>query len=80
MSKRTSSGAGGGEKKEMGGAEKLRVKKKKMLQADAAKCTKLTDLFKGAGPSKKAADDTTAGGHGGNLKAKYLNSCSRRCI
>lgn len=36
--------------KEMGGAEKLRSKKKKKrLIQDAAKCTKLTELFCGGG-------------------------------
>ena len=38
---------GGGEEKELGGAQKLRLKKKKMLELDAAKCAKLTDLFRG---------------------------------
>ena len=31
----------------MGGAQKLRLKRKKMLEQDAAKCAKLTDLFRG---------------------------------
>lgn len=35
----------GKEKKEMGGAEKIRIKKKKMLAQEATKCTKLNDLF-----------------------------------
>lgn len=34
------------EEKEMGGAEKIRMKKKKMLAQEAAKCAKLTDLFR----------------------------------
>ena len=39
------------EKKRKGGAEKLHEKKKQALQADAAKCVKLTDMFSGvAGP------------------------------
>ena len=35
-----------GPKKQKGGAEKVREKKKKNLEADAAKCFKLTHLFK----------------------------------
>ena len=44
MSKRKK---GGGEAKELGGAQKLRLKRKKMLEQDAAKCAKLTDHFRG---------------------------------
>ena len=44
MSKRKK---GGGEEKELGGAQKLRLKRKKMLEQDAAKCVKLTSLFRG---------------------------------
>ena len=36
--------------KRKGGAEKLRAKKRQALQADAAKCAKLTDMFT-AGPA-----------------------------
>ena len=44
MSKRKK---GGGEEKELGGAQKLRLKRKKKLELDAANCAKLTDLFRG---------------------------------
>ena len=47
MSKRKK---GGEEAKELGGAQKLRLKRKKMLEQDAAKCAKLTDLFRGKKP------------------------------
>ena len=41
--------------KEMGGAEKLRAKKKKKLKQDAAKCAKITELFCGGGGKVSAA-------------------------
>lgn len=51
------------ERKRKGGAEKLRDKKKLALQADAAKCVKITDMFATAGPSSApVADDSGAGG------------------
>ena len=66
--------------KEMGGAEKLRKKKLKQLEQDAAKCAKLPDFFQGGRRAKEdaasetgpsTAHDTTStmttGGHGGKL-------------
>ena len=44
MSKRKK---GGGEEKELGGAQKLRLKRKKMLEQDAAKCAKLVSETNG---------------------------------
>lgn len=46
------------EEKEMGGAEKIRMKKK-MLAREAAKCAKLTDLFleKGAVAGGNVTDE-----------------------
>ena len=41
--------------KEMGGEEKLRAKKKKRLLQDAAKCSRLTELFRGGGAKVSAA-------------------------
>lgn len=53
------------ERKRKGGADKLRDKKKLALQADAAKCAKITDMFATAGPSSApVADDSGAGGSG----------------
>ena len=46
------------QEKEMGGAEKVRAKKKKLLVQDAAKCAKITDLFRGGAAVSQAADDT----------------------
>ena len=46
--------------KEMGGAEKIRLKKRKQLQADAAKCVKLTELFKGRGGGETTGESCTA--------------------
>ncbi|CAL8366268.1 unnamed protein product [Boreogadus saida] len=40
-------------KKRLGGAEKMRLKKLKSLEVEAAKCSKLTDLF-GAGVTTPA--------------------------
>lgn len=48
-------------KKRKGGAEKIRAKKKLALQADAAKCAKISQLFgggfSGASTSVKLASD-----------------------
>lgn len=41
-------------KKRKGGAEKARIKKLKSLQEEAAKCSKITDLF-GRGVGRRAA-------------------------
>lgn len=43
-------------KKLPGGAEKLRLKRLKSLEVEAAKCSKLTDLF-GAGVTTPAGGD-----------------------
>lgn len=40
--------------KRKGGAEKARLKKQKSLQEEAAKCSKITDLF-GVGVGRRAA-------------------------
>lgn len=63
-----------GDDKEMGGSEKLQAKKQNILVRDAAKSTKLTDLFHGgsllwplswAGPSSRDMTGAcTAVGHG----------------
>lgn len=62
----------GMERKRKGGAEKVREKKKLALQADAAKCAKITDMFASAtaaGPSSApVADDSGAGGSGTNVE------------
>ena len=36
----------GKKRKEKGGAEKARIKKRRMLEGDASKCSKITDLFR----------------------------------
>ena len=36
----------GKKRKEKGGAEKARIKKKRMLEGDASNCSKITDLFR----------------------------------
>ena len=36
----------GKKRKEKGGAEKARIKKKRMLEGEASKCSKITDLFR----------------------------------
>lgn len=41
-------------KKRKGGAEKARIKKRRMLEEDASKCTKITDLFRNPKPSTSA--------------------------
>ena len=43
--------------KEMGGAEKLRNKKIKLLEQDAAKCAKLPDFFQGGRSKEDAASE-----------------------
>ena len=43
----------------MGGAEKKRMKKRKLLEQDAAKCSKLTDLFQ-SGKSKEGTSSDAA--------------------
>lgn len=45
------------EKKSKGGAEKNLKKKKQALEADVAKCAKLTDTSAAAGPSSAALAD-----------------------
>ena len=34
-------------RKRKGGAEKVRLKRKKIMEEDAAKCSKITDMFPG---------------------------------
>ena len=48
------------EKKRKGGAEKLRDKKRLALEADAAKCLKLTSLFSAAASPQFSAASTAA--------------------
>ena len=50
------------ERKRKGGAEKLRDKKRLALQANAAKCGKISEMFATAGPSSAPVDDSDAGG------------------
>ena len=48
------------EKKRKGGAEKLREKKRQALQADAAKCQKLTNIFSAAASACQAGPSSAA--------------------
>lgn len=61
------------DRKRKGGAEKLRDKKKLALQADAAKCAKITDMFATAGPSSApVADDSGAGGSASGTRQEHV--------
>ncbi|CAL8279623.1 unnamed protein product [Arctogadus glacialis] len=67
-------------KKRPGGAEKMRLKKLKSLEVEAAKCSKLTDLF-GAGvntPACAAApeDERVEAYMVDHLTCESLRSCS----
>ena len=42
------------ERKRKGGAEKIRDKRQRSLEADAAKCTKITDMFRRPAGSRES--------------------------
>ncbi len=48
-----------------GGAEKLQDKKRQVLQAEAAKCVKLTQMFAGAGGAEAGASTSAPAGDDG---------------
>ena len=50
------------DRKRKGGAEKLRDKKRIALQANAAKCGKISEMFATAGPSSAPVDDDSVAG------------------
>ena len=66
--------------KEMGGAEKVRAKKKKELLKDAAKCAKLTDLFRGVGGADTVSQ--TSGSAASNDPPRPSSSAgsSKHCV
>ena len=45
-------------RKEKGGAEKARIKKKWMVKEDATKCSKITDLFRSQASTSRAGELT----------------------
>lgn len=60
------------ERKHKGGTEKLREKMKFALQANAAKYSKITDMFATAEPSSvSVADDCGGGGDAGSGSGIY---------
>ena len=48
----------GNKRKEKGRAEKARIKKKRMLEGDASKCSKITDLFRSQASTSHAGELT----------------------
>ena len=73
-----------GREKELGGAEKKTIKKRKLLQQDAAKCAKLTEIFKksvkdDAGPSTSSTGGQT-GLHGGGLLTGNLKRMLKMAV
>ena len=52
-------------RKQKGGAEKLRDKKRLALQAEAAKCVKLTQMFAGPGGAEAGASTSAPAGDDG---------------
>ena len=48
----------GKKRKEKGGAEKARIKKKRMLEGNASKCSKISDFFRNQASTSRSGELT----------------------